>query len=39
MSDQRPNNSKTEVTKDLLIRSFRADHPISYSKDRALVTN
>jgi len=38
-SDQRPNNSKAKVTKDLLICSFSADHPILYSKGRTLVTS
>jgi len=38
-SDQQPNNSKAKVTKDLLICSFSADHPMLYSEDRTLVTN
>jgi hypothetical protein len=38
-SDQRPNNSKAKVTKDLLICSFSADHPVLYSKGRTLVTS
>jgi hypothetical protein len=37
--DQRPNNSKAKVTKDLMICSFSADHPILYSTGRTLVTN
>jgi len=39
-SDQRLNNSKAKVRKDLLICSFSADYPILlYSKGRTLVTN
>jgi len=38
-SDQRPNNSEAKVTKDLLICSFSADHPVLYSKGRTLVTS
>ena len=37
--DQRPNNSKAKVTKDLMICNFSADHPILYSTGRTLVTN
>jgi len=38
-SDQRPNNQKATVTKNLLICSFSADHPILYSKGSTLVAN
>jgi len=38
-SDQRPNNSKPKVTKNLLICSFSAHHPVLCSKGRTLVTS